>query len=97
MLHDILLDDIKKYFNGTRQTKYIVKSKSKPKKDYLDRICEFRGEPERTTDVKDGDTDDYWQLQKKQEAIRGDNLLQGILVKDWRKLNGEYKKNQKAI
>ena len=58
VLHDILLDGIKKYLNGTRQTKYIVSSKSKPKKDYWDRICEVRGESERLTEVRE-DTDDY--------------------------------------
>ena len=75
VFHEILLDGIKKYLNGTRQTKYIVSSKNKPKKDYWDWICEVRGEPERTTEVEDEDTDEYWQLQRNQEAIRWDNLL----------------------
>ena len=87
VLHDILLDGIKKYLNGTRQTKYIVSSKNKPKKNYWYQICKVREEPERTAEkVKDEVTDDYWQLQQNQEVIRWDNLLQGKSAKDRRKL-----------
>ena len=96
VLHDILLGGIKKYLNGTRQTKYIVSSKSNPKKDYWNRIRQVNGEQERTKEVEE-DMDNYWQLQRNQEAIRWDNLLQGKFVKDWRKVNGAYKKYQKAI
>ena len=39
VLHDILLGGIMKDFNGTRQTKYIVNSKRKLKKDYWVCIC----------------------------------------------------------
>ena len=70
-----------------------MSSKSKPKKDYWDRILQVNGEPERTTEVED-DTDDCWQLQQNQEAIGWDNLLQGRFAKDWRKLNGAYKKKR---
>ena len=76
VLHDILLDDMKQYHNGTSQTKHIVSSKCKPKIDYWGQICEVRREPERTTEVEE-DTDDYWQLQRNQEAIGWDNSLQG--------------------
>ena len=81
VLHDILLDGITKYLNGTRQTKYIVSSKRKPKKDYCDCIHQVIGESERTTKFKDN-TDEYWQLQWNQEVIGWDNLLQGKFVKD---------------
>ena len=95
MLHDILLDDIKKYLNGTKK-KSIVSSKSKPKKDYWDRICEVREEPERTTEFKK-DTNDYWQLQRNQKIIRWDNLLERKFGKDWKQLQRNYKKKMKAI
>ena len=58
VLHAILIDGIRKYLNGTRQTKYIVSSKYKPKKDYWDQIREVSGESAETTEVED-DTDDY--------------------------------------
>ena len=61
VLHDVLLYRITKYLIGTRQTKYIVSSKSKPKNDSWERIRQMRGEPERTPAVED-DTDEYWQL-----------------------------------
>ena len=68
-----------------------MSSKSKPTNDYWNRISQVDGEQERTTDVEDN-MDDYWQLQRNQEAIRWDNLMQDKFVKDWRKVNGVYKK-----
>ena len=53
VLHDILLDGITKYLNGTRQTKYVVSSKTKTTPDYWDRIRQVNGDPERTTAVED--------------------------------------------
>ena len=41
--------------------------------------------------------DEYWQLQRNQEAIGWDNLLRGKFVKDWRKLNGVHLRKQEAI
>ena len=39
---------------------------------------------------------DYWQLQRNQEAIGWDNLLQGKFAKDWRKLNGVHNRKLRA-
>ena len=36
---------------------------------------------------------EYWQLQRNQEAIGWDHLMQGKFAKDWRRLNGVYNKN----
>ena len=94
VLQDILLDGVTKYLTGTRQKKYIVNSSSTQQTDYWDRICQVQGDQERTTE---GQEDEYWQLQRNQEAIGWDNLLQGKFVKDWRKLNGVHLRKQKAI
>ena len=80
VLQDILLDGVtKKYLTGTRQTKYIVNSSSTQQTEYWDRICQVRVDQERTTE---GQKDEYWQLQRNQEAIGWDNLLRGKFVKD---------------
>ena len=85
VLQNILLNGTTKYLKGIRQTKYIVSSSSKQQTDYWNHICQVRREQERTTK---GEDDNYWQLQRNQEAIRWDNPLRGKFVKDWRKLNG---------
>ena len=58
VLHDILLDKITKYLNRTRQTKYIMSSKSKPTNNYWNQIRQVNGEQEKITDVEE-DMDDY--------------------------------------
>ena len=79
VLQDILLDGVTKYLTGTRQIKYIVNSSSTQQPDCWDRICQVRGDQERTPESEE---DEYWQLQRNQEAIRWDNLLRGKFVKD---------------
>ena len=93
VLQDILKGGVTKHLEGTQQTKCIVNSKSKPRNDYLDQIRQFRGKSAKTNKVE---TDDYWRLQRNQEAIRWDNLLQGKFSKDWRKLRRNYTKKKKA-
>ena len=46
-------------------------------------------------DAEDTNTDDYWKLQKNQQAIGWDNLLRGEFSKDWRKLQHIYKQKKK--
>ena len=69
-------------------------SSSTHQPDYWDRICQVRGDQERTSEDQE---DEYWQLQRNQAAIGWDNLLRGKFVKDWRKLNRVYLRKQKAI
>ena len=56
ILQDIPLDGVTKYLTGTRQTKYIVNSSSTQQIDYWDRICQVRGDQERTLE---GVEDEY--------------------------------------
>ena len=48
-------------------------------------------------DVKDTNTDNFWQLQKNQQAIGWDNLLRGKISKEWRKLQHIHKQKKKDI
>ena len=48
-------------------------------------------------DVEDRTIDDFWQLQKNQQAIGWDNLLRGKFSKDWRKLQHTYRQKKKNI
>ena len=78
VLQDILLDGVTKHLTRTRQTKYVVNgSSTQQTDDYWDCICQVQGDQERTTE---GQEDEYWQLQRNQEAIGWDNLLQGKFV-----------------
>ena len=73
VLLDILLDSVTKYLTGTTQTQYIVGINRKKKPDYWDKICEVRG------DTPDKKEHDYWQLQRKQDAIGWDNFSEASL------------------
>ena len=52
VLHDILNNSVTKHLEGTRQTKYIVNNKIKPRNVYLDRILQLRGKPAKTNEVE---------------------------------------------
>ena len=83
---------VTKYLTGTRQTKYIVGSSKKQQTSYWDQIREATGQV-----ITPNKEHDYWQLQRNQEAIGWDNLLQGKFAKDWRKLNGVHNRKLKDI
>ena len=89
VLLEILLDRVTKYLSGTKQSKYIVSSKKKKKLNYWNRIRTVNG------DTAENKEHEYWQLQQIQEAIGWDHLLRGKFAKDWRKLNGVYKRKLK--
>ena len=92
VLLEIMLDGVTKYLSGTRQTKYIVGSSRKQQTSYWDRICQATGQV-----ITPNKEHDYWQLQRNQEAIGWDNLLQGKFTKGWRKLNGVHNRKLKDI
>ena len=71
VLLEILLDGVTKYLSGTEQTKYVVGSKRKKKPDYWDKIRKAKG------NRPENEEHEYWQLQRNQDTIGWDQLLQG--------------------
>ena len=92
VLLEILLDGVTKYLSGIRQTKHGVGGKRQQKASYWDCIREVNGQ-----EIPPEEEDEYWQLQRNQEAIGWDNLLRGKFAKDWRKINGVHNKKLNDI
>ena len=63
-----------------------------------DGVAKYIGGKEQTIYNIDGtNINNYWQLRKNQQEIGWDNLFQGKLSKDWRKLQHNYKQKMKDI
>ena len=92
VLLEILLDGVTKYLSGIRQTKYVVGGNRQQKASYWDCIHKVNGQ-----EIPSEEEDEYWQLQRNQEAIGWDNLLRGKFAKDWSKINRVHNKKLNNI